>query len=415
MENLKVLKGDEREMTRNMTVREVLNQKYWIARPLPIIQTEEETVRLNIVTDDIEKKSLLGGVATSLILATQLCLENDWSLRIITRYTPCNLDDYYHFLKVQNLKKPKFVEGFSDERRDNNAINYKMPVGKNDIFMATSWWSAKSILDLKIRNRILYIIQEEETFFYPYGDERYWCEYILRDKRIDFIVNSKLLMDYFCNHGYQTLCDNALYFEPAFPEHIYFADTKTFQPKIDEKRRIFFYGRPNNPRNLYYLGLECIDEAIERGILDTDLWDIYMAGSNDIKTLAFTNGYVPKLNGQMSWEDYAAFCRTIDLAISLMYTPHPSYPPFDMCCSGAVVLTNEFANKKALSYSDNMLLVPLEKEAIISGIKIGMDLAVNLKSRQRNYENMKICRDWNKSLHSVVQIISERARRKEYV
>ena len=119
-------------------VRDILQEKYWIARMLPIIQTEDETVRLNVVTDDIEKKSLLGGVATSLILATLLCLENDWTLRIITRYTPCNLNDYYHFLKVQNLKSPRQVEGFSDERKDNNAINYKLPIGKNDMFLATS-------------------------------------------------------------------------------------------------------------------------------------------------------------------------------------------------------------------------------------------------------------------------------------
>ena len=396
-------------------VRDILQEKYWIARMLPIIQTEDETVRLNVVTDDIEKKSLLGGVATSLILATLLCLENDWTLRIITRYTPCNLNDYYHFLKVQNLKSPRQVEGFSDERKDNNAINYKLPIGKNDMFLATSWWSAKSILDLKIRNKILYIIQEEETFFYPYGDERYWCTQIMNDPRINFVVNSKLLMDYLRIHDYKMLCKNAIYFEPAFPAKIYYADDNTFKPKVNEKRKIFFYGRPNNPRNLYYLGIECIDEAIKKGIIDTDLWDIYMAGSNDVQALTFSNGYMPKLNGQMDWEDYATFCRTVDLAISLMYTPHPSYPPFDMCCSGAVVLTNEFENKRALDYSDNMLLVPLEKSAIIHGIKKGMELAVNLEKRQENYTNMKICRSWKDCLHSTVQIISERAKKKEYV
>lgn len=396
-------------------VNELLREKYWIARPLQVINEDNESVRLNVVTDDISKRSLLGGVATALILATLLCNENDWGIRIITRYVPCDLKDYYDFLDLYQLAAPKKVEAYSDEKRDNAAINYMLPVSKNDIFMATSWWSAKSILDTKIRNRILYIIQEEETFFYAYGDERYQCEKIMKSNNIDYIVNSKLLFDYLKKHGYDVLCKNGLYFEPAFPKHLYCASDESFSSKKGEKRKLFFYGRPHNPRNIYYFGLECLDEALKRGVIDTDLWDIYMAGYNDMGEIEFSTGYRPKMNGQMDWNDYAAFSKTVDVALSLMYTPHPSYPPFDMCCSGAVVVTNEFENKKDLSYSDNMLVMPLEKEAIILGIEKGIKLAQDSDQRRKNYDSMNIGRDWNSNFKEIVSTISERARNGRYV
>ncbi len=401
--------------TRNAKkVTDILSEKLWIARPLKTIKEDNDVVRLNIVTDDIGKKSLFGGVATSLILATMLCVRNGWTLRIVTRWTPCNLGDYYTFLNIYGLDAPKKVEAYSDERQSGTEFNYRLPVSDKDIFLATSWWSAKSILESKINNRIMYIIQEEETFFYAYSDDRFWCEQIMKSDRIDYIVNSKLLFDYLKNHGYDTLTQNAMFFEPAFSEKLYHPDEKTFDAKDMRKRKMFFYGRPMNPRNLYYFGLECLDEALKRGIIDTDIWDIYLAGY-DVEDICFSNGYIPKMNGAMPWNAYAAFARTVDLSFSLMYTPHPSYPPFDMLCSGAVVLTNEFENKKDLTYSDNMIMAKLEKEDILAGFEKAIALADNLPKRKENYLKNNICRSWEESFSAIIPVLEERIKEGKYV
>ncbi len=395
------------------TVSQILKEKFWIARPLNTILEEAEGVRFNIVTDDISKKSLFGGVATALILATILCDRNQWTLRIITRTEPCNLNNYYKFLEIYKLKAPQKVEAYSDENYDSDIINFSLPISDSDIFMATSWWSAKSLLDSNINRRILYIIQEEETFFYNYSDDRLCCEKVMDSPQIDYIVNSKLLYDYLKNHNYDSLSSNSWYFEPAFPSELYFTDENTFKEK-KEKKKLFFYGRPKNPRNLFYFGLECLDNAIERGIIDTDLWDIYFAGS-EMENFSFCNGYSPKINGVMGWKEYAAFARTVDLAFCLMYTPHPSYPPFDMLCSGAVVLSNQFENKQHLKYSSNLLLKELDKEEMIKGLTEGLELASNLEKRKENYLHNCILRSWEDSFESILADLEERINKRIYV
>lgn len=397
-----------------ISVSEIMQEKLYIARPLKTIQESYDSVRINIVLDDIGAKGLFGGVATSLILVTLLCAENDWTLRIITRYNSCNLKDYYDFMKKQDIAVPKRVESYSDEMRDCDEVNFALTVSDKDVFMATSWWSAKSILESNITNRIMYIIQEEETFFYPYSDEHLWCTQIMNSDKIDFIVNSKLLFDYLKVHGYTTLVENALWFEPAFSRALYYASDDSFEKKLGEKRKLFFYGRPLNPRNLFYFGLECLDEAILRGIIDTDIWEIYMAGF-DTKAVQFTNGYISIMNGRMEWEKYAEFARSVDVSFSLMYTPHPSYPPLDMLCSGAVALTNEFENKRDLTYSENMITVPLEKEALLNGLEQAMHLAMQKDVRKRNYENNKINYDWKISFAEIIPILQERIKEGRYV
>ncbi|MDE7313112.1 MAG: hypothetical protein K2N87_16055 [Eubacterium sp.] len=398
---------------RNVT--ELLEEKLWIARPLSVIEDECEKTRFNIVTDDIGRRSLMGGVATSLALATILCEKNQWILRIITRQAPCSLNDYYAFVRLYGLQAPEKVEAYSDEEKNSVSIHEKLAVSEKDIFLATSWWSARSILKSHLNRRILYIIQEEETFFYPYGDERFWCEEMMKDQRIDYIVNSRLLYDYFKANGYDMLINHAVCFEPAFPKNLFYADHRTFARKQAEKRKLFFYSRPKNPRNLYYLGMECLDEALNRGIIDTDLWEIYLAGGQEDEEICFSNGYIPKRNGIMSWKEYADFARTVDVSFSLMYTPHPSYPPLDMLCSGAVVLTNQFKNKNHLDYSKNLILAELKKEQLVQSLEKAVFMAEDLEQREKNYQQNEISQSWNDSFQKVIAVLEKNDKEGRYV
>ncbi|MBP1546064.1 MAG: hypothetical protein J6A37_05645 [Oscillospiraceae bacterium] len=401
----------------NSSVRkasDILFEKKWIARPIRTIKGNCDNIRFNLVTDDISSRSLFGGVATSLILASMLCERNNWTLRLVTRGNGCNLNDYYEFAKKYGIKCPEKVESYSDEYYDSSVINYRLEVSEKDVFFATSWWTAKALLESGIRDRIMYIIQEEETFFYPYSDDRFWCEEMMKSDKIDYIVNSKLLFDYMKNNGYDILTENGMWFEPAFSEKLYHPSEKTFSPKNDGKMRMFFYGRPLNPRNLYYFGLECLEEAVNRNIIDTDVWDIYMAGSN-MQDIQLSNGYIPKVNGTMSWDAYADFAASVDLSFSLMYTPHPSYPPFDMLCSGAVVLTNDSLFFKDNTYSDNMIIAKLEKEDILSKMKIAVALAEKYDIRKKNYQKININREWSDSLKDIIVTIEERVKEGRYV
>lgn len=394
-------------------VVEIIKEYNGNCRKLKFLEVDtEDKIRFNVVTDSIASHSLLGGVATALILATLLCEKNDWKLRIITRTTECNPVNYTNFLRFYGLNVPQQgVEYVSDVNVINREAS-RIEMMENDIFMATSWWSAKALLESLDKKKIFYIIQEEETFFYPYGDLHLWCKDIMQDNRIDYIVNSKLLYDFLCKAGYSTLVQNGAWFEPAFSKDVYYANEKSFEKK--EKYKLFFYGRPNNPRNLFYHGLEILDKAIIEHVIDTDIWDIYMAGGA-CQEFQFSNGYQPILMGQMSWEEYAEFARKVDVALCLMYTPHPSYPPFDMLSSGAVVLTNCFANKRDLSYSDNLILKDLNLQEMVSGIDEAIKLAQNSEKRRLNYENNKICTDWAEAFEDILNIMSQKVERGYYV
>lgn len=393
-------------------VSDILKEYNNNCRPLQLIKLGEDKdhqKRINLVTDSIGADSLLGGVATALIFVTLLCNKNNWKLRIITRTTACDPVDYKKFLKYQQIEIPQNgVEYVSDCVES----DLKIKITDQDVFMATSWWSAQALLSSDYIKHIIYIIQEEETFFYPYGDMHLWCKAIMNDDRIDYIVNSKLLFDYLKNEKYGKIIENGMHFEPAFPEYIYHPDEETFSSK--KRYKLFFYGRPNNPRNLFYHGLEFLEVAIQRHIIDTDIWDIYMAGGA-YPDFEFSNGYKPIINGRMSWEKYAQFARQIDVSFSLMYTPHPSYPPFDMLCSGAVVLTNNFANKNSLDYSSNLIMADLNEESILTNLEKAIKLAKNMENRKQNYHCNNINREWGKALDNVIEYISKCIEDKQYV
>ena len=51
--------------------------------------------------------------------------------------------------------------------------------------------------------------------------------------------------------------------------------------------------------------------------------------------------------GRLPWDDYFRFLSTIDVALSLQQSPHPSHPPFDAAISGAYAVTNDFSGGRS--------------------------------------------------------------------
>ena len=114
--------------------------------------------------------------------------------------------------------------------------------------------------------------------------------------------------------------------------------------------------------------------AIRQGIIDTSEWEICCAGQ-DIPDIVFSDGTRPVHSGLMSWQEYRDFVSEVDLALSLMYTPHPSYPPFDVAVSGGVVVTNKCMNKQYFSECKNVLMGDLEPNSFRETMRQGVALA----------------------------------------
>jgi len=179
-----------------------------------------------------------------------------------------------------------------------------------------------------------------------------------------------------------------------------FASKPAKKVSDDNKKKFFFYARPNNLRNLFYLGVKVIDLAINRGILNLDKWDIYFVGNN-LPSVTFAQGYSPVKCENLSWLEYAELIGTIDAGLSLMYTPHPSYPPLDLAASGSLVVTNAYQNKVSLSaYSENILCAELNAESLVEGIsKI---IQIDDEVRYENYRSNGLLRDWDVAFDHII-------------
>jgi hypothetical protein len=215
------------------------------------------------------------------------------------------------------------------------------------------------------------------------------------------VINTKLLHQHLAAEGFSNIARNGLWFEPAFPSATYYR-AQTSSPK----RNFFFYARPQNVRNLFYRGIEVVDEAVQRGILDPAEWDFTFAGRELDPELAKLP-YKPRLAQNLSWADYAAMIRQMDLGLSLMYTPHPSYPPLDLAASGAVAVTNRYGLKQDLSgYSRNIICADTDMASLVAALEAGAALARNEPQRAANFAQSQINRDWPAAMRDVVAALS---------
>jgi hypothetical protein len=365
---------------------------------IPCICTTDTIKRVNLITDSIQKDSLFGGVATSLIIASEFAVSLNMPLRIVTRNQEADPINYYNIIELNKIQRPWSVSFFFDCPRDTTGSGgAELDISPDDIFIATSWWTAFAIKKMLLPIGIMsffYIIQEVETFFYPHGIEHFLCSTIMNDENVNFIVNSGYLFEYF-KKNIPNIYRHGTVFEPAFP---------AFHPGKFEKRtkyKMFFYARPNNPRNMFLYGVYMLNKCISSGILNTKEWDIFFLG-HDIPDLYFSDNSRPIIKGILDWKDYAEFLKDIDLALSLMYTPHPSYPPFDVAASGGVVLSNKCFNKTEFPFSQNVILSDLQEDVFLQNMRKAIDLAKDTEKRKANYDNSTISRSWQENLNAVL-------------
>ena len=380
---------------------DLIGTAFPLLRPLRVFPTPAtQERRLNLVTDSLDGGSLFGGVGTSIILASLLARRLDASLRIVTRRAPPNPAGFGVVQRSHEIKFDRNVEFVSVPLVGHESL----PLHDRDLFLTTSWWSTWSTVRAVAPEKVTYLIQEDERMFYPAGDEQAACSETIADNRIRFVVNTPMLRDHLVQEGFSNVGRRGISFEPAFPEKLYFPQA---QSTDDPRRTFFFYARPNNDRNLFLHGLAAIDEAVSANILDPAEWRIHFVGSG-IPSVQFSGGVTPIVSENLPWPAYAALIRGVDLGLSLMSTPHPSYPPLDLAACGAVAITNRYGLKQDLdSYSSNIICTDLVHDAIVKGIASGVRLAKDSQTRQRNYETQQLSRSWDSSLSAVLDELSD--------
>jgi hypothetical protein len=380
------------------TVSQLLHTRWPFLEALRTYAAPHDKPRVTIVTDSVSSGSLYGGVGTALILGALLAGRLGAGLRLVTRSEPATADSIGAVLAIHGIPWTDNIELLyaptGNEGRE-------IPIGPCEVMLTTSWWTTWATRRSVSSDRIVYLLQEDERGFYPLGDDHLRCSEILTDPNLTFVINSKMLLGHLQAEG---IASAGLAFDPAFPLSVYHAERR----EPGDKRNFFFYARPNNVRNLFWRGLEAVGAAIEEGILPIDEWAFHFAGK-DVPRLRLPGGIQPTILENLPWADYAGLVRRMDLGLSLMDTPHPSYPPLDLAASGAVVVTNRFGRKASLdTFSANIVCAEGTVRGLVEGLREAKQLALNTSLRSANYMANGLQRDWPVAMQAVLDGLAER-------
>ena len=203
---------------------------------------------------------------------------------------------------------------------------------ESDICIATDWTSAYYALKYNKTKGKFYFIQDYEPLFFPAGSMFALAE---ATYRFGFrgITNTPGLHQIYV-HDYSGIAE---YFVPSVDAKIFFPAQRNAQkPSADNPFKIFFYARPDVPRNGFELGALALNMLKEKY---GNAVRILTAGANWKPRTYKLEETITNL-GVLPYEKTGELYRNCDLGLVFMFTKHPSYLPFELMACGCPVLTN---------------------------------------------------------------------------
>ena len=291
-----------------------------------------------------------------------------------------------------------------------------LDVGPGDVFFATAWWTAqmaKLAQAVTGPRRFLYQIAEFEPAFYPASSE---FALALETYALDFhgVVCERLIADYLHEQRIGRFADPSFLarcaiFEPA-------VDRTRFHPASREEkggearpRRLLFYCRPTKAkRNLSELGLHALARAAAAGLFEGGPWELLCIGE-DVPAFELKPGLTIRPAPWLDYDGYAALLRRSDVLLSLMLSPHTSYPPLEIAACGGIAVHNVYATKSAArlgALSPNIVAV----EPTVEGIVGGLRTAIQRLDRPRAETPLRLPDSWDEALRDTVPAALEMVR-----
>jgi hypothetical protein len=336
--------------------------------------------RLNILIGIIDFKYFFGGYISVFNFAKRLFHEG-YNIRMII-VDECSFEPY---LWKQKIKSYEGLEDFFDCAEVVYAFDRSEIIKCNpqDIFVATSWWTAfiaNDALNHINADRFVYFTQEYEPIFYHH------CSiYALTNMTYDLphyaIFSTELLREFHRQNKIGIFKgDSAIgeQYSVALSNAIVKVDLDEASITNRKIRRLLFYARPeaHAARNLFELGILALSKAVKNGKFDTGDWEFYGIGTlneHDILLDAGKNVRM-RLLPKVSLNEYKELLPQFDVGMSLMLSPHPSLVPTEMASAGMIVVTNTYANKTSESLK-NISTNFVAAEPTIDGIVLALGIA----------------------------------------
>lgn len=368
------------------------------------------TPRLNVLLPALAMRCMSGGPNTALNITYRMAARGV-PVRYIATGVPADEDTAPFWQHLQNLSGiPRRLPNVELINGHDRGVPFHL--GENDVFFATAWWTAqmaKFALPLMKHKRFMYLIQDFEP-----GIREWSTTYALAMETygLDFhpIINHRFLRDYLSDQkigrfGDPRFVEQATIIHPAVDrENFYFEP-----PAAGRTRRLLVYARPTlAPRNMFELCVAALQMAARRGVFDGEPWEFLGMGEE----FAPLSLHGPHALIPTPWKDFNGYARQMrqsDVLLSLMLSPHPSYPPLEMAACGGLVVTNTFATKSAAQLagiSANILGVEPTTEAIAEALREAVGRISDLATRERN-SRIDAPANWDESLKHVLPQVME--------
>lgn len=202
----------------------------------------------------------------------------------------------------------------------------------HDIGIATQWATAYPLAKALNVKRKWYFIQDNEANFYPKGSISSLVE-LSYQFGFKAVANTPGLLDIYKKKygGEGVVVKSVVDLTSYYPR-----EDKYYTPKPTYK--VFFYARPNMPRNAFELGVAGLKKLKDQL---GDKVEIITAGADwDVNEYGAV-GYFTNL-GKINYEAVPKLYRSVDAGLMFMFSGHPGVTASELMASGCPVVVNEY-------------------------------------------------------------------------
>ena len=266
----KILCHDPERFARNLTQythpglfeKRLLDLHNAVPAKMAYSASHDGPLRLNVLDADWTVTGMTGGPNTVVNLACRIA-RLGISVRLVGTVGIPAIDPGWFQRHAESLLGGRSFPGIEIVSAARHAP--ALPIGPRDVFLATHWSTAlqlKPILPLLPIRQFFYMLQEFEPGFYAWSSN---FALALETFSLDFwpIINQSLLAGYLLTLPFGRLSDRvtrerAMVFEPAVDASVFHPGPV---PAMPRPKRLLFYARPTNMRNMFGIGLKSLAAA----------------------------------------------------------------------------------------------------------------------------------------------------------
>lgn len=328
-------------------------------RDIHFVREKISRKRINLVIPSVNPEHVFGGISTAIKFFDDFCENLDCDKRIIVIDASPNEKAFEkiasNYVLVSNNETRQSAHDLVDLAKPENKT---LHVSEDDYFILTIWYSfynfEKEYINQKAQNGLkpnpfIYLIQDYEPGFYKWSSQYALCESTYRSEFDTIAVfNSNELADYMSSN-YKFY--KSYVFNPILNDGLKKYLSKS-EKEVEKEKIILVYGRPTTERNAFGILVEVIRRWMDK-TPDAYEWKILSAGEQHDHVYLGKGLFMESL-GKLSIEEYAEILAKSYAGVSLMVSPHPSYPPLEMSVFGVQVITNYYDNKDLSDFSKNI-------------------------------------------------------------